>query len=336
MNNVFTSHVQVESRGISTQPGVQPRRWPARFMSLFFCTSLWTVTLVGCDLGKVTVGTTSEVLVRGAPALEQEADYDLAARALPGTLKTIESFWYVDKDNAALMHLLAKGFCQYGTGFIEDELEEAELARDFERAEYITGRATRVFVRCTNYALRMLGKKWQEGIYGEFDAVRALLDKTSMKQRDALMWAAIGLASTINLNKDNVALVSQVPTAKMILHKVVELDDQKNNKNLVYRALPHVALGMAYSAQATMLGGKPELSKQHFSRAIELTEGKFLLAKVMMARRYAVMIQDRELFRSTLVEVLQTPASIWPEQRLANEIAHRRARRYLKHEKEWF
>ena len=57
------------------------------------------------------------------------------------------------------------------------------------------------------------------------------------------------------------------------------------------------------------------------------TEGKFLLAKVMMARRYAVMIQDRELFRSTLVEVLQTPASIWPEQRLANEIAHRRAHR---------
>ena len=55
-----------------------------------------------------------------------------------------------------------------------------------------------------------------------------------------------------------------------------------------------------------------------------------------MARRYAVMVQDRELFRSTLVEVLQTPASIWPEQRLANEIAHRRARRYLKHEKEWF
>jgi hypothetical protein len=36
------------------------------------------------------------------------------------------------------------------------------------------------------------------------------------------------------------------------------------------------------------------------------------------------------------VKVLETPPSIWPEQRLANEIAHRRARRYLKQEKELF
>jgi len=36
------------------------------------------------------------------------------------------------------------------------------------------------------------------------------------------------------------------------------------------------------------------------------------------------------------VKVLETPPSVWPEQRLANEIAHRRARRYLSHEKELF
>ena len=34
--------------------------------------------------------------------------------------------------------------------------------------------------------------------------------------------------------------------------------------------------------------------------------------------------------------VLQTDPAIWPEQRLANEIAHRRARRYLAMEKELF
>ena len=37
-----------------------------------------------------------------------------------------------------------------------------------------------------------------------------------------------------------------------------------------------------------------------------------------------------------LKQVLETPPSVWPEQRLANEVAHRRARRYLSHEKEWF
>jgi hypothetical protein len=34
--------------------------------------------------------------------------------------------------------------------------------------------------------------------------------------------------------------------------------------------------------------------------------------------------------------VLQTDPAIWPEQRLANEIAHRKARRYLRMEKELF
>jgi hypothetical protein len=61
-----------------------------------------------------------------------------------------------------------------------------------------------------------------------------------------------------------------------------------------------------------------------------------LLARVLLARRYAVMMQDKKLFRDTLVKVLQTDPAIWPEQRLANEVAHRRARRYLKMEKEWF
>ena len=49
-----------------------------------------------------------------------------------------------------------------------------------------------------------------------------------------------------------------------------------------------------------------------------------------------MLIQDRKLFHDELVKVLQTDPAIWPEQRLANEIAHRRARRYLSQEKELF
>jgi hypothetical protein len=34
--------------------------------------------------------------------------------------------------------------------------------------------------------------------------------------------------------------------------------------------------------------------------------------------------------------VIETPPSVWPEQRLANEVAHRKARRYLSKEKDIF
>ena len=61
-----------------------------------------------------------------------------------------------------------------------------------------------------------------------------------------------------------------------------------------------------------------------------------LMAKVMLARHCAVNTADRELFRTTLLDVLGTDPAVWPEQRLANEFAHHKARRYLKHEKDYF
>src|ERR1043165_7247212 len=79
--------------------------------------------LVACDLGKITVDSTAKVLVRGQAALQQESDYQLAHDAIPGALKTIESFWVVSPDNEDLIGLLTEGYCQYGTAFIEDDWE---------------------------------------------------------------------------------------------------------------------------------------------------------------------------------------------------------------------
>ena len=64
--------------------------------------------------------------------------------------------------------------------------------------------------------------------------------------------------------------------------------------------------------------------------------GKYLLARTLMAYRVGLQMNDQKFFHDNLVKVLETPPSIWPEQRLANEVAHRRARRYLSHEKELF
>lgn len=324
MNFRSNHHVQSNRRAAHVRLAIL-------IMSAIACTFLASA----CDLAKVTVNTTSKVLWRAQHGLSQEPDYDLAARAIPGTLKTVEGFWYVDKGNPLLTELLAQGFCQYGIGFIEDEWEVATLARDLDGADYQAQRATKAYVRCTNYALRLLGKKWQDNVYGELDTVQSMLDKFK-GNRNALMWLGVGLVSTIKLNKDNIEAVSQLPTAKMILEKVEEIDDAKNSQDLGRRILPLTALGTIYSSRAKALGGEPEKARAYYEKAIKISGERFLLARVYLARYYAVIVQNRELFREQLVKVLQTDPAIWPEQRLANEIAHRRARRYLKHEKEWF
>jgi hypothetical protein len=292
--------------------------------------------LTGCDMGKFTVNTTSKVLIRAAPSMEMESDWELASRAIPGTLKTVEGFHLVNPSNERLLGLLAQGYCQYATGFIEDEWEQADVRGDAEARDYHARRATKSYLRCMNYGLALLGDGWKKAVHGDLEAVKKIAAGAGGDQRTPMMWVAIGLAGAINYNRDDIDLVAQLPKARVLLERVVAIDDGGSDAKLQHKAMPHVALGMMHTAMSPAMGGKPELAAQHFRRALELTGNRFMLAKVLFARRYAVAKQDRALFEKTLAEVLATDPAIWPEQRLANEIAHRRARRYLKREKDWF
>jgi hypothetical protein len=292
--------------------------------------------LPACDMGKFTVNTTSKVLARAQPAIRQEADYEMAARAIPASLKTVEGFHVVNPENESLTRILAEGYCQYATGFVEDEWEVAELDKKFDEAEYHSQRATKMFMRCMGYGLELLGGDWGKALAGDVDSFNSRVAGLDADSRDGMLWTAIGLAGAINQNKDDISMVAHLPKARALLERVVVLDDGDTDRDPATRALPHIALASMAVALSKAMGGDPELADKHFKRAMELTQNKFLLVKVFYARRYAVAVQNREVFHKSLVEVLETDPAVWPDQRLANEIAHRKARRYLKREKEWF
>ena len=52
-----------------------------------------------------------------------------------------------------------------------------------------------------------------------------------------------------------------------------------------------------------MLGGDPAKAKKYLERAIEISSGRYLMPKFMLAKYYYVSIQDRELFVNTLQEI---------------------------------
>jgi hypothetical protein len=293
-------------------------------------------SLSACDIGRITVGTTAHILVRAQPAINQESDYQLAHDAIPGTLKTIEGFWVVDPDNAELLGLLTEGYCQYGTAFIEDDWEVARFAKKLDEIEYNNTRATHIFTRCLNYALRQLGTQWQTDLFGAPDAVARLARDSEAGQRDALMWAALALGSIINHNLNRVEMLAYQPTVKLMLDRVVEIDRSHPPSRPDYAALPHIAFGMLYSATGIQTGGKPAEARAEFEKALALTQNRFLLARTLMGYRLGLVNNDQKFFHDQLKQVLETAPSVWPEQRLANEVAHRRARRYLSHEKELF
>jgi hypothetical protein len=300
------------------------------------------LALPACDIGQLTVDTTARVLVRAQPSLQQESDYQLAHDALPGTLKTIEGFWIVDPDNQDLLKILTEGYCQYGTAFVEDDWEIAKFAKKLDEIDYDNARATHIFTRCLNYALKQLGEDWQRDLFAPPDVVAKLVKATDGDRRDQMMWAALALGSIINHNLDRMEILVFVPTVQTILNRVIQLDAARPPGRADYAALPHVAFGMLYSAASAQLGGKPREARAEFELALKLTadkdhpDGKLLLARALLAYRIGIMTNDRKLFHDQLKQVLETPPSVWPEQRLANEVAHRRARRYLSHEKELF
>ena len=307
-----------------------------RFHTLLLSLVAALLALSSCDLGRIKVGTTSKVLRRGAPAMKREADYEMAARAIPGALKTVESFWTVDPGNANLLTILTEGYCQYGSGFVEDEWERAVFAKNLDDAAYHNERATKMFTRCMNYALTSLGARWQKEIFEDSDKVGKLIASTGSGQRTPMMWAGIALGSIINHNLDSIEIIAHLPTVKAIIARVIEIDSKNPPSDEMMAALPHLVTGMLYSASSVQTGGDPQKAMDAFNKASELTKGKFLLPQVYLAYRVGRMTRNQQLFHDTLVKVLNTAPSIWPEQRLTNEVAHRRARRYLAMEKELF
>jgi hypothetical protein len=88
-----------------------------------------------------------------------------------------------------------------------------------------------------------------------------------------------------------------------------------------------VLLGTLQVGQASFFGGDD--GNDHFMRARRLAGERVLNVEVMFARGVAVARKDRALFTSTLERVLAADLRRWPEQRLANEVARKKARRYL-------
>jgi hypothetical protein len=76
------------------------------------------------------------------------------------------------------------------------------------------------------------------------------------------------------------------------------------------------------------MGGRPEIGRQHFEQALDISGGRNLMVKVMYADQYARLLFERKLHDELLLEVLDADAKA-PGLTLMNTVAKERARRLL-------
>jgi len=109
---------------------------------------------------------------------------------------------------------------------------------------------------------------------------------------------ATAWAGWIQANSDDWAAIAELERVKVLMGRIAELaPDYSYGGPVLYLGVFETLVGPAQ-------GGRPEVGKEHFERAIELGDGKFLPAKVFYARQYARLVFDRELHDKILSEVV--------------------------------
>ncbi len=286
---------------------------------------LWLFS-IACSMTKMAANQTTAIIIKAAPAFDRESDLELAEQAILSNLKVLEGLLEITPDNPDLLLITSNSFSRYAFAFVEHKIEIADHHYQYEEKEKMVGRAIDFYYRGKDYGLRLLSKSrknFPELLEGDLKHLSAELQRFHKKDVPALFWTAYAWGNIILLQQSSPARIAELPIVDMIMQRVLELDET------YFFGGPHLFYGGYFGNRPKTLGGDPAKAREHVLRAIEITKGKFLMAKFLLAKFYAAPAQDRGLFKSTLEEILAAPDDLYPEQTLANNLAKRDAARWL-------
>jgi len=277
-------------------------------------------------MAKFAANSTTDVIKRAAASFDEETDPWLARQASVGQLKFVEGVLKATPHNTDLMIIIAKNYGLFAFAFLVYDLEGLEWGTP--EYETLRARASDFFGRCKHYAIRALAEDYEDiadALNAKTDARldQILEDADEEDHLPAFYWLAYAWGSQINLNTDDPAQVARLGRVKKIMTWVRTHDRTFENGG------PVLFFGAVELALPPALGGKPDAARKAFEEGIAITGGKFLMGKALFAHYYHRAVNDRAGYERVLREVLDTPADIYPQQRLANELAKVRARRWL-------
>jgi TRAP transporter TatT component family protein len=248
-------------------------------------------------------------------AILEQNDPETVREGAPAFLLLLDGFISQDPNNREQIRAAADLYSVYATIFVDDK----------ERSKILTEKAL-------NYARTAICIKTpaicNEEIKDieEFTNILNSLDKTELPYLYSL---GAAWASRIEMHSDDWNAVANLPRIQAIMQRVINLDENYS------WGRAHLYMAVLNSQFSTALGGKPEIGRMHFEKAIELSSGKDLIAKVEFAKRYARLMFDKELHDRLIKEVLDAdPVS--KRLTLSNTIAQQKARQLQKTSAEYF
>jgi hypothetical protein len=266
-----------------------------------------------------------EATRKASATIDTLSDYEVANSAAFAGIAQLEGLHYLAPDNEDGLYLLTQAWFGATFAFIEETMEQAEDVEGTEGELYLyhQARAKAGYDRAIHYGIQLLEQKhpgFQDARKND-DTMKAWLATFTDPAHDVpnLFWTANAWLSKTNIAKEDPALVADLFIGAAMMQRAVALDEK-----YLYGS-GHIALG-AYHARSPM--AELDEGKKHFDRALAISGGKYLIAKLMLAIKYHCIKGEREPYEKLLNEVLAA-GDLLPEQRLSNTIAKRRAKRYL-------
>jgi len=226
----------------------------------------------------------------------------------PAYLLMLDGMIRSDPENPALLEKAAALYSTYAAAFVADPLRTRKLAD-----------------KAMDYAERGLCARRQADCdlrQTDFAQFEARLQALTVSEVPRFFTLGAAWAGWIQAHQDDLNAVAELPRVEAIMTRIVALDEG------YMQGSAHLYLGTFAILVPPALGGRPEIAEEHFERAIALSGGTNLMAKVVYAERYARMLYDRPLHDRLLEEVLAADPDI-PGLVLQNTLAQQRARRLL-------
>lgn len=281
-----------------------------------FCLILITS---GCSVKRMAINELGNALASDGTTFATDDDPEFVKAAVPFSLKLMESLLAESPEHKELLLATSKGFTQYSYAFIKQEADELE-GEDLTESLRLRDRARRLFIRGRDYGLRALEANYPgilEALWN--DPVRAL-QQVQPKDVAILYWTAASWGSVISLSKNDPYRIGELPQVEALIDRALELDETYEDGAI------HSFLISYEMTRAGAPGDPVARSRQHFERAVELSNGQQAGPYVSYAEAVAVKQQDLELFDQLLQKALLINPDDIPETRLINLIMQRRAR----------
>ena len=276
-----------------------------RFVKLAIGTFVLALFTIQCGCQVVISSATNRLFKDLEASILNSDDPELIEAGIPSFLILLDGMLQQNPRDVSLLLVAAQLKSSYATAFVEDK----------ERQQRYTTKAREhaLTAACLdNTKLCDLDTK----PFSEVESVIASLPQSDLPLLFALTSA---WSSWILVHSDDLRAVAQLSRVQAIVERMLELDETYEF------GTPHMYMGVFKSLVPPALGGDSEQSRYHFERAISLSEGKNLYAKVLFAERFARSTLDRELHDRLLDEVISADPIV-EGLTLQNRLAQQRAR----------